>query len=99
MLNKLFLMISIITMLFLFSLPAYAQEEGKYCSKKQLQLACSKIESVLADITEFKEKLMQMRSDIKTGKKVSVEEAEYVMRKIEMMEPVIGDVSWESVWE
>ncbi|MCP4715127.1 MAG: hypothetical protein GY868_08425 [Deltaproteobacteria bacterium] len=93
------LLIGIIGLLFVWSLSAYAMEEGKYCSKKQLQLACSKIETVLADMESFKEKLLKMRTDIKVGKKVTVQEAEYTMRKIDMMKPVMGDVSWESEWE
>ncbi|MCP4714108.1 MAG: hypothetical protein GY868_03240 [Deltaproteobacteria bacterium] len=93
------LVCSVMALMLLFTLPAQAIEEGKYCSKKQLQLACGKIESVLADMDSFKEKLLKMRADIKAGKKVSVQEAEYTMRKIDMMQPVMGDVSWESEWE
>lgn len=70
--------------LFFFASTAYAQ--GVACDSKKINECCAKLEKKLSDVIMLKAKLESMIADIKTKKKLSAEQVEKTMQRIDSID-------------
>ena len=75
-----------------------AVSEGDFCDPKKLGECQSKIDNLIASLDAFKAKLVNTKAELQGGKKITNQEADRMMKKIDeinKMLPSTGGNLWD----
>jgi hypothetical protein len=75
----------------LVTAPVYADDAamGDFCNPKKLEECTTKIDSLLQSLDTFRIKLLKTREEIKSGKKLTNQQADRLLKRMDEMERVI----------
>jgi hypothetical protein len=79
-------------------LSVQAVSEGDFCNPKKLGECQSKIDNLIASLDAFKAKLVNTKAELQGGKKITNQEADRMMKKIDeinKMLPSTGGNVWD----
>ena len=70
-------------------LAVQAVSEGEFCNPKKLGECQTKIDNLIASLDAFKAKLVNTKAELKGGKKITNQEADRMMKKMDKINKLL----------
>lgn len=75
-----------------------AVSQGDFCDPKKLEACQGKIDSLLASLDAFRSKLIKARAELKGGKKLTNQEADRMMKKMDEINKMLPTTKG-NIWD